>query len=67
MAVFRYIEGWYNAKRRHSALGYLSPVNCEARNCSEAAWNLWPRAESQLILQGSRLGWSLLRCYTETG
>jgi len=24
MAVFRYIEGWYNPRRRHSALGYLS-------------------------------------------
>ncbi len=25
MAVFRFIEGWYNPHRRHSALGYLSP------------------------------------------
>ena len=24
-AVFQYIEVWYNRKRRHSALGYLSP------------------------------------------
>ena len=32
MAVFRYIEGWYNPKRRHSALGYLSPSNFEAKN-----------------------------------
>jgi putative transposase len=27
MAVFRYIEGWYNPRRRHSTLGYESPVN----------------------------------------
>ena len=26
--VFEYIEGWYNAHRRHSSLGYESPVNC---------------------------------------
>ena len=25
-AVFEWIEGWYNPRRRHSALGYLSPV-----------------------------------------
>jgi putative transposase len=25
--VFRWIEGWYNARRRHSALGYLSPAD----------------------------------------
>jgi len=29
MAVFDFIEGWYNTHRRHSALGYLSPINYE--------------------------------------
>lgn len=29
-AVFRYIEGWYNPRRRHSSLGYLSPAKFEA-------------------------------------
>lgn len=28
-AIFRYIEGFYNTQRRHSALGYLSPVAFE--------------------------------------
>jgi transposase InsO family protein len=28
-AIFRYIEGFYNPHRRHSALGYLSPVAFE--------------------------------------
>ncbi len=32
MALFRYIEGWYNPRRRHSSLGYLSPANFEAKN-----------------------------------
>jgi transposase InsO family protein len=30
-AVFEYIEGWYNTRRLHSTLGYLSPVQWEAR------------------------------------
>ena len=29
-AVFDYIEGWYNTRRLHSALGYLSPAEYEA-------------------------------------
>ena len=28
-AVFEYIEGWYNPRRRHSTLGYLSPAEFE--------------------------------------
>ncbi len=31
MAVSHFIEGFYNPARRHSALGYLSPIECEAR------------------------------------
>ena len=29
-AVFEYIEGWYNTRRLHSSLGYLSPAEYEA-------------------------------------
>src|SRR6202035_5710266 len=29
MAIFEFIEGWYNPHRRHSALDYLSPIDYE--------------------------------------
>ncbi len=29
VALFRYIEGWYNPHRRHSALGQRSPLAFE--------------------------------------
>jgi len=29
MAIFEWIEGWYNTTRRHSSLGYRSPVRFE--------------------------------------
>jgi putative transposase len=31
LATFDFIEGWYNPHRRHSALGYFSPINYERR------------------------------------
>jgi putative transposase len=34
MAVFEFIEGWYNPHRRHSALDYRSPINYERSHCS---------------------------------
>jgi putative transposase len=30
-AIFRYIDMWYNRKRRHPTLGYFSPANYEAQ------------------------------------
>ena len=30
-AIFNFIEGWYNPRRRHSALDYLSPMAYEKR------------------------------------
>lgn len=31
LAIFEYIEGWYNPHRRHSALKYQSPITYEKR------------------------------------
>ena len=38
-AVFEYIEGWYNTRRLHSTLGYMSPAKYEAlhRNADRQA------------------------------
>jgi putative transposase len=36
MAVFEWIEGWYNPHRRHSSLGYRSPVNFERAHTRSA-------------------------------
>ena len=36
LEVFDYIEGWYNPRRRHSALDYLSPMAYEERELSRA-------------------------------
>lgn len=35
MQIFDFIEGWYNLHRRHSAIGYLSPMNYEYRYLNE--------------------------------
>ena len=55
-AVFDFIEGWYNTHRRHSALGYESPLSFEQRQRRHAGnaalWKLpglWtPRPRPQV-------------------
>ena len=36
IAVFDFIEGWYNPHRRHSALDYLSTINYERSHSAQA-------------------------------
>ncbi len=37
LAVFEWIEAWYNPRRRHSSIGNLSPINYAARFTPAAA------------------------------
>jgi len=36
MAVFDFIEAWYDPHRRHSALGQMSPLNYEKEHAAAA-------------------------------
>jgi putative transposase len=39
MAVFAFIEGWYNPRRRHSALAYASPMEYERQHLASAEYS----------------------------
>lgn len=43
-AIFEYIEGFYNRRRRHSTLGYLSPMEFER------SWSLQGETESRVLV-----------------
>lgn len=34
-AIFSFVEGFYNPRRGHSTLGYLSPADCETQHASK--------------------------------
>ncbi len=36
-AIFEYIEGWYNRKRIHSSIGYLTPQQKEDEELKKSA------------------------------
>jgi Integrase core domain len=52
-AVFDYIEGWYNPRRRHSALGYESPVRYERLHAARALRAAAPETPSGVEAPGS--------------
>jgi Integrase core domain len=47
MAVFQFIEGFYNPRRRHSSLGYLSPIAFERQYAATA---LEPSAHEHAVV-----------------
>jgi hypothetical protein len=55
MAVFHFIEGFDNAARRHSAPGYLSPIEYEARTVAENNWSLAANRPRKQVNPNSRL------------
>ncbi len=48
-AIFEYIEGWYNPRRRHSTLAYLSPIEFERQHAELAQ----PALEAPISANGS--------------
>jgi putative transposase len=60
MAVFTWIESWYNPHRRHSSLGYRSPMNYERRALSQHTGESLPQHTALLPLTRQ----TALRVYT---
>ena len=46
IVVFRFIEGFYNPSRRHSSIGYVSPIQFEAAHQSDRALAVTPKPET---------------------
>ncbi len=47
IALFEFIEGFYNPRRRHSSLGYLSPATFETRALDPGALHACHRARAR--------------------
>jgi len=54
-AIFDYIEGWYNPHRRHSALGYESPLRYERLHAAEASVTPSPEKSGAALAPGAAI------------
>jgi len=52
LAVFEFIEGWYNPHRRHSSIGYESPISYERKHAARMVSLSEPKEIGELIPVG---------------
>jgi putative transposase len=54
MAVFEFIEGWYNPSRRHSGIGLVSPIEFERRHSMQHEHAVTHRPARSVAFQAPR-------------
>ncbi len=47
VALFSYIEGWYNPRRRHSGLGRIAPAEFERRHTAQLTLQPTPETDPE--------------------
>jgi putative transposase len=47
VALFSYIEGWYNRRRRHSGLGRIAPAEFERRHTIQSTSQTNPETDAE--------------------